>query len=140
MFSRALLLLAAVAVLLVAQRPGGPPAKKGQPRYDPATEVTFTGTVDVVDEHAHPGITRMGMHLAVKTAEGVFDVHLGPAAFVKKEGMTFAKGDVITVTGSKVPYDSAEAILAREVKKGEKTLVLRNQKGIPLWSRGRLRT
>jgi hypothetical protein len=64
----------------------------------------------------------------------------GPAAFVKKEGMTFAKGDAITVTGSKVPYDSAEAILAREVKKGEKTLVLRNQKGVPLRSRGRWRT
>lgn len=136
MFRRALLLLTAVAVLGFAQRPGGPPKTKGQPHYDPATETTFTGTVDEVKEHAHPGMARMGTHLTVKTVESTFDVHLGPSSFLKKENFTFTKGDVITVTGSKVPYQGAEAILAREVKKGDKTLTLRNAKGMPRWGRG----
>lgn len=137
MFSCTLLLLAATSLLLVAQQSGGSRQSRGQYRYNPATEVTVTGTVEEVQEHAHPGLARLGLHLTVKAAEGKFDVHLGPASFVKKEGMTLAKGDVITVTGSKIPYEGAEAVLAREVKKGEKTLVLRNAKGIPLWSGGR---
>jgi hypothetical protein len=30
----------------------------------------------------------------------------------------------------------ADILIAREVKKGEQTLILRNAKGIPLWARG----
>jgi hypothetical protein len=51
--------------------------------------------------------------------------------------MTFAKGDNIEVTGAKVKYEGADAVLAREVKKGDKTLTLRNAAGIPQWSQGR---
>jgi hypothetical protein len=72
----------------------------------------------------------------LKTDQGMFDVHIGPASFVAKEQLTIAKGDELEVVGSKVKHDGSDAIIARTVKKGGKTTTLRNQKGIPLWSAG----
>jgi hypothetical protein len=53
---------------------------------------------------------------------------------------TFSEeGDQIEVIGSKVKYQGADALVAREVRKGGKALTLRNVQGIPQWSRGRRR-
>ena len=49
-------------------------------------------------------------------------------------GVSFSKGDEISLTGSKVKQGEADLILAREVVKGTDTLVLRDDKGNPVWS------
>jgi hypothetical protein len=49
-------------------------------------------------------------------------------------GVSFAKGDEIALTGSKVKQDAADLVLAREVVKGSDTLVLRDDKGNPVWA------
>jgi hypothetical protein len=49
-------------------------------------------------------------------------------------GVGFSKGDEIAVTGSKVKQDGADLVLAREVVKGNDTLVLRDDKGNPVWN------
>jgi len=72
----------------------------------------------------------------LKTDRGTFDLQIGPSSFAAKEHLTLAKGDQIEVVGSQVTDDGADAIIARTVKKGDKTTVLRNSKGIPLWSGG----
>jgi hypothetical protein len=77
--------------------------------------------------------------LIVKTDKETLEVHLGPTAFLEKEKFTFAKGDQIEVTGSKVKIEGADALIAREVKKGGKTLTLRDAQGVPAWSGGRRR-
>jgi len=64
-------------------------------------------------------------------------VHLGPTGFLAKSGFTLAKGDHIEVLGSRVKVGATDALLAREVLKDGKTLVLRDANGIPKWSRGR---
>ncbi len=108
------------------------------PKYDPATEVTFQGTVEEVKEDTGPmGWT--GTHLALKTEKETLEVHLGPSAFLAEKGFTFAPGDEIEVTGSGIKCEGEEALLARTVKKGEKSLTLRNAQGIPQWSKGRRR-
>ena len=84
----------------------------------------------------HAGYRGKGLHVTLKTAEGTFDVHLGPASFVTKE-ITAAAGDQLEIVGSKVKSDGAESIIARTVKKGDKTATLRDSRGIPLWSGGR---
>ncbi len=120
----------------VAAGQGG---SQGQPRtYDPATEGTWTGVVEAVN--VVPGSGRGGgLHLTLKTAAERLDVHVGPTWFVSSKGVTFAKGDNVTVTGSKVTVSGAPAVIAREIKKGDTTLTLRNASGIPAWS-GRGRT
>lgn len=107
------------------------------PRYDTATETTYKGTVEEVRQHSRAGMAGTGTHLIVKSDDQMLDVHLGPTDFLAAQQMSFAKGDQIEVTGSKVKFGDAEAIIAREIKKGDKTLTLRDAKGVPKWSRGR---
>jgi hypothetical protein len=49
-------------------------------------------------------------------------------------GVSFSKGDELAFTGSKVKYAGVDLILAREVLKGSDTLVLRDEKGNPVWN------
>ena len=101
-------------------------------RYDVKTEVTLTGTVE--DVMQVPGTSAMsGTHLSLKTKSETIHVHLGPTAFVGKQEITFAKGDAVAVTGSRMKGDGFEAILARTVKRGNKVITLRDKNGMPRW-------
>lgn len=121
------------AIVSYAQMPRGP---KGAPMYNPATEITVKGTVEAVNQMTgRPGWA--GSHLQVKTESETLDVHVGPSWFLSQNNFTFAKGDQIEVTGSKVKYANAGALLAREITKGDQKLTLRNEKGFPVWSRRR---
>lgn len=122
----------AVAISLAyAQAPGA--GRGGMRNYDPKSEVTLKGTVEEVKSFTG-GRGGNATHLTFKAGEETFDVHLGPTAFLKQQGFEFAKGDEIEVTGSKVKFATGEAIIAREVKKNDKTLTLRDSQGIPKWS------
>lgn len=111
----------------------------GMPRYDTATEASYKGTVEEIRQHDHAGMAGTGTHLIVKSGDQVLEVLLGPSEFLAAQQITFAKGDQIEVTGSKIKFGDADAIMAREVKKGDKTLTLRDAQGVPKWSRGRRR-
>jgi hypothetical protein len=73
-------------------------------------------------------------HLLVKTGADTVDIYLCPKSFLDDMGVSFAKGDEIAITGSKAKQGDADLILAREVVKGTDTLVLRDEKGNPVWS------
>ena len=132
MIAIAVLTLGAASAL--AQRGMGQGAGR---MYDTATETTVKGTVEEVKQISGQRGGPGGTHLIVKTDKETLEVHLGPTTFLEKEKFTFAKGDQIEVTGSKVKIGAADALLAREVKKGDKTLTLRNAQGVPVWSGGR---
>jgi hypothetical protein len=91
------------------------------------------GQMGQMGQMGHRG--HMGLHLTLKTDSESYTVLVGPAQFVKDKGFTFAKGDQIEVTGSKVKFGDGDALIAREIKKGDKILTLRNAQGIPDWSR-----
>ena len=104
------------------------------PKYNPATETALKGTVEQVSNHECPVIKSMGAHVILKTEDGkTIEVHLAPAKFVKIYDLVFAKGDQITVTGSKVQIDGVDTILAREVKRGNDMFTFRDDKGKPVW-------
>ena len=131
--------LSLVSSTLLASMVWAQPPRRGRTggvRYDPATEVTVTGKITEVKKMEHRGMMT-GTHVMLETEKGSFDVHLGPTAFLEKNKMTFEKGEEMEVIGSKVKYDGADAIIAREVKKGGQVLTLRDSKGIPKWSGGR---
>jgi hypothetical protein len=122
------------STLMAAQRG----ARQGPANYNVATEVTLAGTVDQVIEIPAPGRGEGGVHLMLRTEAGLTEVHLGPRAFMTGKGFTFAKGDAISVTGSKVRMDDQDVVLAKEVRRGAESLTLRTAEGFPLWSgRGR---
>ena len=113
------------AVSLIAQG-------ASSPKYDAQTETKMKGTVDDVKLPSSP---KAIVYLMMETGAGTtVDVYLCPKSFLDDMGVTFAKGDQITVTGSKIKQGDADIVLAREVVKGTDTLVLRDDKGKPVWS------
>ncbi|MBZ5548077.1 MAG: DNA-binding protein [Acidobacteriia bacterium] len=106
----------------------------GVPRYDPKTETTVSGTIE--DIQLLPGRHQWtGTHLILKTESGTIEVHVGPTAYIEKRQFSFTKGDRIEVLGSQVKVGSKDALLAREITKEGKKLILRDQDGVPSWSR-----
>ncbi len=126
-----LLTFLAVTTIAVAQGPGA-----GMRIYDPKTEVTLTGSVEGVQQQPCMG-RRVGTHLTLKTESETLDVCVGPTGYVQQKGFSFAKGDQIEVVGSRVKLGEKDAIVARQIKKGDQTLTLRDSQGIPAWSGGR---
>src|ERR1700686_4961990 len=101
------------------------------PKYDTATEAKFKGTIE---ELKLPPKDKDIAHLTIKSGTDTFDIYLCPKSFIDDMGVSFAKGDEIAFTGSKVKQGDADMVLAREVVKGTDTLVLRDEKGNPVWN------
>ncbi len=99
--------------------------------YDPKTEITIQGTVDKINRIVNANMP-VGIHLVVKAANEAVEVHLGPEPFVEKT-MAFKEGDAIEVVGSKVTMMGRTVVIAREVKRGDVLLKLRDERGVPLW-------
>lgn len=128
------ILLSPVSAALRAQAATGNPNRA--PVYDPATETTVSGTVEAVNQVTDRRGWN-GTHIQLKTDKGTMDVHVGPSSFLARQKFQIATGDQVVVTGSKIRYNEADAVVARTIKKGDSEITLRNAQGIPAWSRGR---
>jgi hypothetical protein len=102
-------------------------------KYDATTEAKVNAIVEELRLPAK-GSEKEAAHLLVKNGTDMLDVYLCPASFLKDMGVSFTKGDEIALTGSKIKRESGELFLAKEVIKGTDTLVLRDEKGSPVWS------
>ena len=102
--------------------------------YNSATETTVAGTVDEVKTIAPPAGGLGGLHLVLTTSTGPVEVHVGPTWYVSSRNVTFAKGDAVTLIGSKVTRSGREVLIAREITKGQQVLTLRAANGSPAWS------
>jgi hypothetical protein len=105
----------------------------GAPGYDVKAEVTLQVTVTEIKRIEGRG-GQSGVHLIVKADSGTLEVDLGPQWFLTERKYTFAVGDGLSVTGARVKRNSGDALIAREVKRGEQTMSLRDAKGFPLWA------
>ena len=108
------------------------PAISPGPKYDLQTETKIKGTVDEV-KLPPKGSEKEIAHLQVKDGANSIDAYLCPKTFLDDMGMSFAKGDEITMTGSKVKQGDADLFLVREIVKGNDSFVLRDAKGEPVW-------
>ena len=110
--------------------------QKGSVAYDLATETKMKGTVLELKMPAKG--EKEVAHMMLKSGDNTIDIFLAPRAFLEDMGSTLAKGDEVSVTGSKVKEEGGEMVLAREVTKGSDkgsdTLVLRDDKGKPVWN------
>jgi hypothetical protein len=106
--------------------------------YNPETVETLSGEVVSVEKFTPGRQMSYGVHFTLKTAKETIPVHLGPSWYMEKQGMTFASGDKVEVTGSRITYQGKPTIIAAEVKRGGQVLKLRNAAGVPAWAgRGR---
>lgn len=114
-----------VTITAVAQKTG-----KTGPQYDIARETKLKGTVTQVTEPAGPTDPVV---LVVKTSDNkTATVQLAPKDYLKEIECWIKVGDVVEVTGAKVTTDE-DQIVARQVVFGNNTMVLRDDKGVPIW-------
>ncbi|MDJ0725356.1 MAG: hypothetical protein QNJ38_09615 [Prochloraceae cyanobacterium] len=108
--------------------------------YDINTVETINGKIIRVDRVTRTrGMSSSGVHLLVQTEkDNTISVHLGPSWYVARQDLQLNRNAEIEITGSKIDLDGKSTIIAREVKQGNKTIALRDNNGIPLWS-GRMR-
>lgn len=106
--------------------------RMGMPAYDSAKEITIEGTVAEVQTGSG---MMMGVLAQVTTApEKTMTVFLGPARFLERQKFSVTKGDELKITGAPIERAGREFFLAREVRKGDVTLVLRDTRGMPKWA------
>lgn len=103
------------------------------PKYDTSTEAKFKGTIEEL-KVPPKGKEKEIEYLTIKSGADTLDIYLCPKSFIDDMGVSLAKGDEIAFTGSKVKQGDADLILAKEVEKGTDTLVLRDDKGNPVWN------
>lgn len=132
----ALVLILALTMACGSENQGGlePGGGAGYDRmYDPKTVETVSGEVVSVDKITDRGMG-YGVSLTLKTSKETIMVYLGPGWFLEKQDLTFAPQDQVEITGSQTTLQGKPAIIAAQVKKGDKSLKLRDPAGIPAWA------
>lgn len=102
--------------------------------YDPKTVETISGEVVSIDKITPMKGMSYGVHLTVKTDKEILSVHLGPAWYIENQDVKIAPKDTLTISGSRIMFQNKPAIIAREVKKGDEVMLLRDENGFPVWS------
>ena len=108
------------------------PEDSSLPKYDLHAEMKTKGVIDEVNLLS-VGSRKDFTELILKLGEEKIHVYVCPKPFEEEMGISFTKGDQIAVTGSKVKHEGADVILARELVKGQDTLMFRDAKGAPVW-------
>ena len=103
------------------------------PAYNLQSEMAVKGTVDDINLMGTNEKTKV-VRLVVKAGAEALDVVLCPKAFLDDLGVSFSKGDQLEIRGSKVRQDDLDEVLAREIVKGNDTIVLRDKEGNPVWN------
>jgi DNA/RNA endonuclease YhcR with UshA esterase domain len=98
------------------------------PMYDMSSEVKVKGAVEDVKTAADSTV-----HITLKSDKGLLDVAVAPEKFLKEMEITFAKGETIEVLGSRVSVDGNPLLLAREVTRNGDVMLMRDEKGKPVW-------
>ena len=132
---RLLIAVFVLAMFSVAVAQDAPKAAtKKVPKYNPAAEAVYKGTVDDLRDRQCPVSGGMGAHIMLKMAnDEVIEVHLATTSFTKLVEMNLKKGDSIEVTGWKTEFEGVQTIFARIVKHGDETYTFRAKDGAPAW-------
>jgi len=98
--------------------------------YDTTKEVKLKGTVSEVRESTSQNDP---VFVVVTLADQSTSlVQLAPHDYLKEIDCWLKVGDVVEVTGAKVA-NATNQVIAREVVFGNNTMVLRDNKGVPVW-------
>jgi hypothetical protein len=124
----ALMLIAAVAIGASDRRDRYPDAGS----YDTKAERMFEGKI-VGKGHVLDGL----MYFPLKTIDIVVEVQMGTKEFVANSGFKLKPGDMVTVIGVPAVLNEREVVLAREVSGMNGVLLVRDDRGAPMWDTNR---
>lgn len=101
-------------------------------RYDTGKQVVLKGTVAEVREYQCPVSGSVGTHIVLKEDQEI-EIHLAPAAFLKKYEIEIKKGDQVEIQGAKFTFEGKPALMARVVAENNVIYAFRDSSGKPLW-------
>ncbi len=127
------IVLGIATVVLIVVFSATNPKRPGTPTYNVATEIRTRGVVQEVQESYCPVSAEQGIHLRLNTDAGTLQVHVAPARFLRSQQIRFNSGDRVEVLGSRFQYGGSDALLAREITRGEEVFILRDHQGNPQW-------
>ena len=130
---RMLRVLTLVALVLVVILIFGKGPKQRAPHYNAETEVRAEGVIQEVREYWCPINSDQGTHLMLKTDAGIPELHVAPVRFLQGNNISFGKGDQIAAIGSAVVYQGQNALIVRQITRGDQTFAFRQSDGRPLW-------
>jgi hypothetical protein len=87
----------------------------------------------VVPRGASDGL--LGTHLVLRQEGQTLSIYLGLPRFPGRDRTAFAVADQIEVVGARLQHPAGEVILARRIRRGERVIIYRNERGLPQWSR-----
>jgi len=120
---------------------GWGPGSRYHRLYNVDTVRTVVGVVVSVDRvWGGPGMSA-GIRLILRTGDRrTVRILLGPEWYITRLDTPLRRGDSVEIRGSLVSLDGDDVILAAIVRKGNLSLVLRDENGFPLWAgwRGRM--
>jgi len=133
--SRVLFIVAAVAILVLLSSVNPRPVKSGEAllKYDPTAERAIAGVVEDVQAFQCPLSAGLSTHLALRTESGPLIVHVAPVGFLAGHEFIVSNGDWVKIVGSRVRYQGADALIAREITIRNRTFIFRRHNGKPLW-------
>jgi hypothetical protein len=105
-----------------------------QDMYNPANLETLSGEVIGLEQTTPMKRMNQGLALVVKTEKETVSVHLGPTWYLERLDAKIAVGDQVEIKGVRTTLAGKPIVLAAEVKKGDKVLVLRDAAGVPVWA------
>jgi len=104
------------------------PKRMPIPKWDPATVETLSGKVVGVWRHKQYGVV-----VGIDTEkDDIVLLSVGPAYFIDPK-ITFAAGDILEATGSRVHYHEHVEMLVSTLKRGDLTVHVRGDKGKKRW-------
>ncbi len=101
--------------------------------YSPNTIETIYGDVLSIEKVTSGKRMSYGVHLIVKSDEENISVRLGPEWYMENQGFTINPDDKVEIKGHRISDRGEPAIIAAEIKKGDKVLKLRDENGLPFW-------
>ena len=102
--------------------------------YDTETVIAVEGTLRYLGSFSPEKDAAPGLKLKVETADGKTAViYAGPQQYYWAQPMRFAKGDVVTISGSKTTLGEKTVIMAGQIQKGTDIFRLYDAEGTPLW-------
>jgi len=103
---------------------------QGAALYNAANEVTVKGVVTGVEEFDCPvSENELGLHLMLKTADEVLQIHLGPSRILQGQKLGFAPGDQLQVVGARIRLYGKNGLIAQEITRGNESFIFRDHDG-----------
>ncbi|MGA2298117.1 MAG: DNA-binding protein [FCB group bacterium] len=102
--------------------------------YDAKTVTTINGVILSITKTPSRNPEYSGVILSVKTDTDTIDVRIGPSSYIDKQDVKLNQNDKITIKGSRITVGGKASIIAAQITKDGKTMELRNENGVPLWS------